>query len=99
MKHSLTTLGLIGLALASQAQAASPCPPGFSMLQASDICVRISGTVRADAIAGSERLRASNSFKTQSGGRVQIDVRKQTEYGPLRAVIAVGNLRRDRGQE
>jgi hypothetical protein len=98
MKHSSSILGLIGLALASQAQAASPCPPGFSMLQSSDTCVRISGTVRADAVAGSGRLRTSDSLKTQSGGRVQIDVRKQTEYGPLRAVIAVGNLRRDRGQ-
>jgi hypothetical protein len=99
MKHSSSILGLIGLALASQAQAASPCPPGFSMLQSSDTCVRISGTVRADAVAGSGRLRTSDPLKTQSGGRVQIDVRKQTEYGPLRAVIAVGNLRRDRGQE
>ena len=99
MQHSSTILALMGLALASQAQAASPCPSGFSMLQNSDTCVRISGTVRADALVGSGRVRASGSFKTQSGGRVQIDVRKQTEYGPLRAVIAVGNLRRDRGQE
>jgi Porin subfamily len=69
------------------------------MLQSSDTCVRISGTVRADALAGSGRLRASDSPRMQSGARLQLDVRKQTEYGPLRAVIAVGNLRRDRGQE
>jgi hypothetical protein len=94
MKPSSITLAVFGLALASQAQAASPCPPGFAMLQASDTCVRISGRVRADALAGSGRLRASDSPSMQSGGRVQIDVRKQTEYGPLRAVIAVGNLRR-----
>jgi hypothetical protein len=94
MKPSSIALAVFGLALASQAQAASPCPPGFAMLQASDTCVRISGRVRADALAGSGRLRASNSPPMQSGGRVQIDVRKQTEYGPLRAVIAVGNLRR-----
>ncbi|MDF2972631.1 MAG: hypothetical protein K0R61_3081 [Microvirga sp.] len=94
MKHRTTALAVFGLALASQAQAASPCPPGFAMLQASDTCVRISGTVRADALAGSGRLNGSNSARMQSGGRVQIDVRKQTEYGPLRAVIAVGNLRR-----
>jgi hypothetical protein len=94
MKHTPTVLAVFGLALASQAQAASPCPPGFAMLQASDTCVRISGTVRADALAGSRRLNGSNSSRMQSSGRVQIDVRKQTEYGPLRAVIAVGNLRR-----
>jgi hypothetical protein len=95
MKHPSTTFALMGLALASQAQAASPCPPGFSMLQASDTCVRISGTVRADTITGSGRLRTSDSFRAQSRARLQLDVRKQTEYGPLRAVIAVGNLRRD----
>jgi len=90
----LITLALIGLGLVSQAHAASPCPPGFAMLQASDTCVRISGTVRADAVAGSGRLHASDSSRMQSGARLQMDVRKRTEYGPLRAVIAVGNLRR-----
>ncbi len=94
MKHSRTALALFGLALAGPAQAASPCPPGFAMLQASDTCVRISGRVRADALAGSARTRAADSFQTRTGGRVQLDVRKQTEYGPLRAVIAVGNLGR-----
>ncbi|MBD2748695.1 hypothetical protein IC232_18535 [Microvirga sp. BT688] len=59
--------------------------------------MRISGTVRADAVAGSGRH--GGSYRNQSGARVQIDVRKQTEYGPLRAVIAVGNLRGGRGQE
>ena len=93
MKH-LIAFPLIGLALVGQAQAASPCPPGFAVLQASDTCVRISGSVRADALAGSERLRASDSSRIQSGARVRIEVRKQTDYGPLRAVIAVGNLRR-----
>lgn len=96
MKRSSTALALIiiGLAPASQAQAASLCPPGFAMLHTSDTCVRISGRVRADALAGSGRLRASDTFQTHSGARLQMDVRKQTEYGPFRAVIAVGNLRR-----
>jgi hypothetical protein len=94
MKHFPAILALFGLALAGQAQAASPCPPGFAMLQASDTCVRISGRVRADALAGSARLRAADSFQTRAGGRVQLDIRKQTEYGPFRAVIAVGNLDR-----
>jgi len=98
MKPFSSTLGLIGLALASQAQAASPCPPGFAMLQASDTCVRISGSVRADALVSSGRQAGSGSYQTHSGARLQLDVRKQTEYGPLRAVIAVGNLHRDRGQ-
>lgn len=94
MKHFFLAVALGCSILPGQAQAASPCPPGFAMLQASDTCVRISGSVRADALAGSGRMRASDSFRTQSSARVQFDVRKQTEYGPLRAVIAVGNLRR-----
>ena len=94
MKRFSIAFALMGLSLASQAQAASSCPPGFAMLQASDTCVRISGTVRADALAGSGRQAGSGSYRTHSGARLQIDVRKQTEYGPLRAGIAVGNLRR-----
>ncbi|EIM28528.1 porin [Microvirga lotononidis] len=94
MKRHVFALTLLGLALASQAQAASACPPGFAMLQASDTCVRISGQVRGETLLGSSRQRASDSVQTQAGGRVRLDVRKQTEYGPLRAVISVGNLGR-----
>lgn len=64
------------------------------MLQASDTCVRISGRVRADSLINSPRKRSSDGFQTWASGRVRLDVRKQTEYGPLRAVISVGNLRR-----
>jgi hypothetical protein len=67
--------------------ASAACPPGFAALQDSDICVRISGRVRAEGVIGSSRTRTSDSFRTHAGGRVQLDVRKQTEYGPLRAVI------------
>lgn len=95
MKRSVPALVLSGLALTTgAAQAASPCPPGFAMLQASDTCVRISGRVRTESLVGSSRLRSSDGFQTRTGGRVQLDVRKQTEYGPLRAVISVGNLKR-----
>ncbi len=80
--------------LAGRSHAASPCPPGFAQLQASDTCVRISGRVRADAAAGSSRSRSSDRLQTETSGRVQLDVRKQTEYGPLRAVIRVDGIRR-----
>ncbi len=86
-------LVLSGLAATAQAQAGS-CPPGFAMLQASDTCVRISGRVRADALAGSSRSRSQASYGTQVSGRVRLDLRKQTEYGPFRAVISVGNMGR-----
>jgi hypothetical protein len=93
MQRSVAILVLSSLALAGEAQAGS-CPPGFAMLQASDTCVRISGRVRADALVGSSRFRSQNSYGTRVGGRVQLDVRKQTEYGPLRAVISAGNIDR-----
>ncbi|WP_262027229.1 porin [Microvirga sp. Mcv34] len=94
MKRYIFSVALSGLAMTGQAQAASSCPPGFAMLQASDTCVRISGQVRSETLVGSSRLRASDSVKTQAGGRVRLDVRKQTEYGPVRGVISVGNLGR-----
>ncbi|NIX77174.1 porin [Microvirga terricola] len=95
----LLALGLSSLALGSQAEAAplerapqaapqfSPCPPGFSVLQDRTTCVRISGRVQADAVMGSAPTRGFSSVGMQARGRVQLDVRKQTEYGPLRAVI------------
>lgn len=77
------------------AQADPACPPGFSMLQDSSACVRVSGRVRAEGIVGSTRNRSDNGVTTQASGRVQLDVRKQTEYGPLRAVIAVQGIGRN----
>jgi hypothetical protein len=94
MKPCVLALILSSLSLTGQAQAASPCPPGFAMLQASDTCVRISGRVRAETVIGSPRIRSSDSYGTHASGRVQLDVRKQTEYGPVRAFISVGNVRR-----
>jgi len=94
MKRRVLILVLTGLAIAGQAQAVSACPPGFAMLQSSDICVRVSGRVRAETVVGSSRLRSSGSYGSGATGRVQLDVRKQTEYGPFRAVIAAGNQRR-----
>ncbi|MCG7394552.1 porin [Microvirga sp. ACRRW] len=93
MKH----LGLIFWALAlpmGAAQAASSCPPGFAMLQSSDTCVRIGGRVRAETILRSTDSRKKDNFTNQASGRVQLDIRKQTEYGPARAFIRVQGLSR-----
>lgn len=85
-------LGLAGLAASTFPAAA--CPPGFLALQGSDTCVRISGRVRADTVIGSSRSRGSDSVRTGAGGRIQLDLRKQTEYGPLRAVIRAEGMSR-----
>jgi len=93
MNRHLTALAVLGLAVTGPATAAprekpaSACPPGFAALENSTTCVRISGRVRADALVGSPRSRASDGIETRAGGRVQLDVRTRTEYGPLRAVI------------
>ena len=93
MKRHLCAAGLAILASLGQA-AASPCPPGFAALQNSDACVRIGGRVGADAILGSPRTRSSDTYDTSVRGRVQLEVRKPTEYGPLRAVIRAEGIRR-----
>ena len=93
MKRRLPALVLASLASIGQAWAASPCPPGFAALQNSDACVRINGRVGADALVGSPRARASDSYETRVRGRVQLEVRKPTAYGPLRAVIRAEGVR------
>ena len=94
MKHVALVLSAVFLALSGSAQAASSCPPGFAMLQDSDTCVRVSGRVRAETIVRSSRDRRADTVRNQVSGRVQMDVRKQTEYGPLRAFISVDGIRR-----
>ena len=87
MKRRLPVLVLAILAPFGQARAASPCPPGFAALQNSDACVRVSGRVGADALVGSPRTRSSDAYETTVRGRVQLEVRKPTEFGPFRGVI------------
>jgi len=96
MKHPIFifALSMLLVSLGSPAQAASACPPGFAMLQDSDTCVRIGGRVRAETIVRSSRSREADTATSQASGRIQMDVRKQTEYGPLRAFIRVEGVRR-----
>ncbi|SCX83874.1 porin [Microvirga guangxiensis] len=93
MKHMAPILSAILLASGGSALAASSCPPGFAMLQSSDTCVRIGGRVRADTILRSG-TRKKDTVSNQASGRVQLDVRKQTEYGPVRAFIRVQGVQR-----
>lgn len=93
MRLYLAFIGL-GFAAGSQALAAPPCPPGFAQLQNSSTCVRVSGRVRADAVLGSSHQRSSEKSVMRATGEVRLDVRKPTEYGPLRAVIGVKGISR-----
>ena len=98
----LSSLAAIGAADATPRERpreapAALCPPGFAALQNSNTCVRVSGRVRADALVVSARTRASDAVGTHASGRVQLDVRTQTELGPLRAVIRAEGVRRSHG--
>ena len=94
MKQHLLMIGALWLASGSAALPASPCPPGFDLLQNSDTCVRISGRVRAETILGSSHRRSSDTTRMKATGEVRLDVRKPTEFGPLRAVIGVKGVNR-----
>lgn len=94
MKQVALIASAVLMAYGSSAMAASPCPPGFDLLQDSTTCVRIGGRVRAETIIRSSRGRSSDTMTNQASGRVQLDVRKQTEYGPVRAFIGVEGIRR-----
>jgi hypothetical protein len=54
----------------------------------------MSGRVRAETILGSSQKgssqkRSSDMTVMKATGEVRLDVRKPTEYGPLRAVIGI----------
>lgn len=94
MKRYLFIFGALWLSSGSAALSAPPCPPGFDLVQNSDTCVRVSGRVRAETILGSSHRRREDTSRMTATGEVRLDVRKPTEYGPLRAVIGVKRINR-----
>jgi hypothetical protein len=51
----------------------------------SSTCMKLSGRVRADAIAPAPKGPAGSSFQTE--GEINVDTRTATEYGTLRGVV------------
>lgn len=94
MNRYLLPIAALSLLSGTPALAVSPCPPGFDLLQNSDTCVRVSGRVRAETILGSSHRRREDTSRMKATGEVRLDVRKPTEYGPLRAVIGVKGVNR-----
>ncbi|MDJ1157842.1 porin [Chelatococcus sp. SYSU_G07232] len=71
--------------------AVQPCADygqGFVFVPSTGTCVRLGGRLRADTVA---RGKAGRSDATALGaeGRLDLDARTPTEYGPLRAVVSV----------
>jgi Porin subfamily len=68
---------------------------GFHYVPDADLCMKIGGWTRAQASSGAINWSALNSNPASSGatsarGYVTTDVRKQTEYGTVRAYVSVG---------
>src|SRR5215213_4897966 len=87
---------LIGVALAvtpaalQAAEAALPCSqhgPGFARPPGGKACVRIGGRVRGETQVGARRAPADDVAGLRSQGRLDLDARAQTDYGPVRAFV------------
>jgi hypothetical protein len=68
---------------------------GFRYLPGTDTCMKIGGWARAQASSGGVNWGALNSNPAANNtmkarGYITTDVRKQTEYGTVRAYLSVG---------
>ena len=71
-----------------------PCPrhgAGFVKAPGSETCIRLSGRAAVDFIARDRRERAAPIVAPT--GRIAIDTRTETEYGPVRTFVRVGGRR------
>jgi hypothetical protein len=68
---------------------------GFRAVPGADVCMKIGGWARAEAGGGVNwgalnGNPAATSGTARARGYITTDVRKQTEYGPVRAYFSVG---------
>ncbi len=68
---------------------------GFHYVADADVCMKVGGWTHAEASGGRVNWGALNSnpasnSATRARGSVTTDVRKQTEYGTVRAYVSVG---------
>lgn len=57
---------------------------GFFFIPGTDTCLRVSGRVRAEYTVGERFSQAYDAYGTRARGRLNIDARTATAYGPLR---------------
>jgi hypothetical protein len=75
-------------------EAARPCPqygPGFVRNPGTGACTRVSGRVRVEA--GTARRGPEREGPMTASGRLAIDTRTETDYGPARVFVRFGNRR------
>jgi Porin subfamily len=82
---------------AGQAKNCSVYGAGFHYVPSADVCMKIGGWARAEASGGGVNWGALNgnpaadgAMRARGRGYVTTDVRKQTEYGTVRAYVSVG---------
>ncbi len=76
---------------------------GFYYMPGTDLCIKVGGWVRAEAVYGSvngsmtwggfngnANNRTTSNFVFRARGYITADVRNQTEYGTVRGYLAVG---------
>lgn len=72
-----------------------PCPhygPGFSAVPGTGACTRVSGRVRAEA-GTPFRRGPEREAGLSASGRLAIDTRTETDFGPARAFVRFGTRR------
>jgi hypothetical protein len=94
---SLTCLAAFGLGTDVRAgerpsldSAARECPqygPGFVQVPGTATCVRVGGRVTSEYGTSTRRNTRGSGFGTS--GRVSVDTRTDTAYGPLRTYVRV----------
>ena len=60
---------------------------GFFYVPGSDICIQLSGRVRAEYLYATPYTRGDDISSFRSNGRLNVDVRQTTQYGLLRAYV------------
>lgn len=60
---------------------------GFFYIPGSDVCMQISGRVRAEYLYATPYTRGEDTSSFRGHGRINVDVRQTTQYGLLRAFV------------
>lgn len=91
--------GLVASAAAAErapVARANPCAahgPGFQPVEGTGTCVKLGGSVRAEADIRSGRSRSGDRARLGAEARAALDARTETGAGPLRAVVQVRGRR------
>jgi hypothetical protein len=108
MRFAIVSLTLLAAAPALAAErwvapeTVRACPqhgPGFVQVPGSTTCVKVGGRVVAETTLGARRISRDQIAGFGASGRVSLDARTDTPYGPVRGYVRLkagdGLTRRD----